>query len=145
MIVMRRLHFFILLMLTSLSLSACADKPAWQGTYSYEAMLGENVADDAVIIEYALSISHNECSLQIEGYQVSESILCTTREDNGHLNVDFKSYADGSVKNIYDVAVYTVGGTLFSFSHENNQLLTIWGELIPDESLPQKGVYFLKK
>lgn len=145
MIAMRRLHFFILVMLTSLSLSACADKPAWQGTYNYEAMLGENVADDAIIIEYALSISGNECSLQIEGYQVSESILCTTREDNDHLTVNFKSYADGSVKNIYDVAVYTVGGTLFSFSYDNNQLLTTWGELIPDESLPQKGVYFLKK
>ena len=81
----------------------------------------------------------------IEGYQVSESILCTTREDNDHLTVSFKSYTDGSVKNIYDVAVYTVGGTLFSFSYENNQLLTTWGELIPDESPPQKGVYFLKK
>ena len=145
MIAMRRLHFFILVMLTSLSLSACADKPAWQGTYNYEAMLGENVADDAVIIEYALSISDNGCSLQIEGYQISESILCTTRENNDHLIVGFKSYSDGSVKNIYDVIVYPVGSTLFSLSYQNNQLLTNWGVLTPDESMAKKGIYFVKE
>ena len=145
MTAMRNLHYFILVILTSLSLSACADKPAWQGTYNYEAMLGENVADDAVIIEYALSISDNGCSLQIEGYQISESITCTATEDGSRLTIFFKSYDDGSVKNIYDVAVYPVGGTLFSLSYEDKQLLTNWGVLTPDESMAKKGIYFVKE
>ncbi len=145
MTAMRNLHYFILVILTSLSLSACADKPAWQGTYNYEAMLGENVADDAVIIEYELSISDNECSLQIEGYQISESITCTATEDGSRLTIFFKSYDDGSVKNIYDVAVYPVGGTLFSLSYEDKQLLTNWGVLTPDESMAKKGIYFVKE
>lgn len=136
---------FLLIVLASSSLSACADDITWQGTYNYEATLGQNVAGDAVVIDHMLSIKESSCALKIEGYQISEEITCDAQQEKDTLTVRFTSYSDGSTRNIYDVAVYKVGGTLFSLSHDNKQLITSWGELIPDESLPKTGIYFIKQ
>jgi hypothetical protein len=127
------------------SLSACAARNTWQGEYSYEALLGENVAEDAVIIEYTLNISDTACSIRVEGYQVAESILCTAVTSKDSLEVKFLSYKNGSIRNVYDVAVYPVGSLLFSLVMDDEQLVTTWGELLPDESLKRRGFYFIKQ
>lgn len=127
------------------SLSACSASNTWQGEYSYEAILGENVAEDAIIIEYTLNISDTACSIRVEGYQVAESILCTAVTSKNSLEVKFLSYQNGSTKNIYDVEVYSVGSVLFSLKFDSEQLVTNWGELLPDESLKKVGRYFAKQ
>lgn len=142
---MKKIYVLVLILSSITSLSACADHSAWQGTYNYEAALGENVAEDAILINYVLTISDHNCSLQIDGYQIYEAIICNAGIHGDHLTVSFVSYGDGSVKNIYDVSVYTVGEALFSLSHKDQQLLTTWDELTPDESLPQTGIYFVKQ
>lgn len=127
------------------SLSACGASTAWQGEYRYEAVLGENVAGDAVVIEYTFTLSDTGCSIQIEGYQVAEIIVCKTTASDRSLEVKFLSYNNGSTKNIYDQEVYPVGSILFSLAKTGGQIVTTWGDLLPDESLKKIGLYFDKQ
>lgn len=140
-----KLFISILFSLIAFSLNACAAKNPWVGEYLYEADLGENVGGDQVIVEYDLKIQDSTCALTIEGYQVSESIVCSVNTDGNTLNVLFKSYSDGSTKNAYDVEVYPVSGVLFKLSSTDKGLITHWENLTPDESIANDGIYFERK
>lgn len=131
--------------LLAISLNACADKNPWQGDYLYEAALGENLGGDQMVVSYGLHLQGTSCTLDIEGYQVSESIVCSANADGDSLIVSFKSYADGSVKNIYDVAVYPVGGPLFSLKSSAKGLVTQWQNLEPDNTSVKEGAFFVRK
>ena len=123
-------------------LIACASHPKWQGSYIYEADLGKNVAEQAVIVEYVLEIDGSSCQLSIQGYQVFETILCDARSNKKTLNIQFRSYEDGSVKNAYGIEIYKAGQRLFWF---DDALITYWDAMVPDESVAKPGKYFLKK
>lgn len=116
------------------SLSACAQTSTWVGTYTYEAFLGENSAEDKVLIEYVLTINKNECVITSQGYQTDEKIMCETEEENNNLIVKFISYGDGSTKNIYGVEEYPPKSTLFTLTHKKPNLITTWGLLAPDDT-----------
>lgn len=109
-----------------------------------KASAGNNAADDAVIVEYTLKYSANKCEIEIEGYQTSESIICSAKENSNELSVSFKSYANGSTKNIYDVEVYPAGSTLFRLINKDG-LKTKWEELTPDGIEAKTGKYFVKQ
>lgn len=122
--------------------TACAGHSEWSGEYIYEADLGENVAEQSIIVEYVLDVDGNSCQLSIQGYQVSEIVLCTADGSKTTLNILFKSYEDGSVKNAYDVEIYKTGQRLFWL---DNELVTHWDALVPDDSVAEPEKYFLKK
>jgi hypothetical protein len=126
------------------SLSACAQTQNWNGTYTYDASLGENVAEDKVLIEYVFTLDKNKCVITSQGYQTDEKILCAAAESDGNLVVTFSSYEDGSTKNAYDVEIYPPKSTLFTLTSKDSKLITTWGSLAPDESL-STGEYFTKK
>lgn len=129
--------------LSLFSLSACAQTPSWDGIYTYEASLGENVAEDKILIEYTLTLDKNNCVIISQGYQTDEKILCTAAELDGSLVVTFSSYEDGSTKNLYEVEVYPPKSTLFTLTSKDSRLITTWGLLAPDESF-STGEYFKK-
>lgn len=116
----------------------------WNGVYKYTAILGENAADDKVIIEYELVLNEADCKLTVQGYQTNETLLCTIEKDGVNLTIRFKSYVDGSTENIYGVAVYTPHSILFQLTSTPDTLVTIWGTLTPDDNY-SSGKYFTKK
>jgi len=131
-------------MLISLfSLSACAQTNNWNGTYTYHAFLGENVAEDKILIKYIFTLEKNKCVVASQGYQTDEKILCYAEEAAGSLAVKFVSYEDGSTKNIYDVEVYPSKSTLFKLTPKKSALITTWEALAPDET-HSSGEYFKK-
>ena len=137
-------NFIFWLLISSLSLGACAQTDPWHGTYKYEALLGENIAEDQIIVEYSFTFDKDNCQVIIQGYQTDEKILCITDESGNDLQVKFKSYLDGSTANIYGVEVYPGNSMLFKLTRTDKTLITSWGTLSPDESLPN-GEYFAKE
>lgn len=138
--ILSRLFFSLIVF----SINACADKNPWFGNYSYEAAMGENAGGDQVIVEYDLKLQDSTCEIDIEGYQTSESIVCTAKMEGDSLNIYFKSYSDGSIKNVYDVEVYPVGSLLFKLSTTDKGLITHWENLVPDESTIKDGIFFVR-
>lgn len=136
--------FLSTLVAWSISLGACAQTESWNGTYEYEALLGENAAEDQVIIEYSFFLSENKCQVTSQGYQTDEKILCYTEEKSNQLDVKFKSFADGAVENVYGVQIYPPKSTLFKLVRSDGKITTTWGTLSPDDSL-STGVYFVKQ
>ena len=124
-------------------MTACASHPAWQGSYIYEADFGENAAEQSVLVEYVLKVGDNSCKLSVQGYQVSELILCRAVEQEHSLDVKFLSYENGSLLNQYGVQIYLMDQTLFHLKSEK-ELITHWGAFVPDESVVKPGKYFLK-
>ncbi len=139
---MRNKLFLSVLIASTFSLAACA-QDTWLGTYQYVAELGENVAEDKVIVEYIFRLTSQECKITAQGYQTDEAILCSAEPTGKTLNVKFKSYEGGSTENIYGVAVYNPEGVLFTLSLDNQNILTNWKELTPDDS-HSSGIYFEK-
>lgn len=135
---------FIFLLVLCFPSYACAQTQSWNGTYIYEVSLGENVAEDKILIEYTLTLDKNNCVITSQGYQTDEKILCTTTESDGNLVVTFSSYEGGSTKNIYEIEVYPPHSTLFTLTQKNSTLITTWGTLAPDESF-STGEHFAKK
>lgn len=117
-----------------LSLSASAQTQNWNGIYTYDAFLGENVAEEKMFIEYVFTLNENNCVITRQGYQTDEKILCAATDSKGSLIVTFSSYEDGSTKNIYEVEVYPPKSTLFTLTPKDSKLITTWGSLAPDES-----------
>ena len=125
-------------------ISACAENASWNGSYIYEASLGDTVGGDAVVVTYKLTVAPEKCEVSIEGFQTSESIICKTKALDNLLDVNFQSYADRSTKNKYGIAIYKVGSSLLQLKRSDN-LITTWGELLPDDKLPKTGKYFIKE
>lgn len=124
-------------------LIACANNLEWKGAYIYEADFGKNAAEQSVLVEYFLEIGDDSCKLSIQGYQVSEIILCRAEGHSHALGVKFQSYEDGSLKNQYGIQIYTVDQVLFHLNSKK-ELITHWDALLPDGSVVKPGKYFLK-
>ncbi|WP_049631152.1 DUF5991 domain-containing protein [Cellvibrio sp. pealriver] len=124
-----------------LSFAASANS-VWHGSYGFDLDLSGGIPDRLMFVEYVLSIDEQSCLLSIQGYQVFETIMCDAKDDKKALGIYFKSYEDGSVKNAYGVELYKPGQRLFWL---DNELVTHWDALVPDESVAKPGKYFLKK
>jgi hypothetical protein len=131
---MKKNYLTTCMLISLFSLSACAQTQNWNGIYSYDASLGENVAEDKILIEYVFTLDKNKCVISSQGYQTYEKILCAAAESEGNLVVTFSSYEDGSTKNAYDVEIYPPKSTLFTLTQKDSKLITTWGSLAPDES-----------
>ena len=125
---------------------ACSGEQTWRGDYRYQAALGQTVGGTPIIVEYELHISgESGCRLSIDGYQVSEIILCDPVKGEDRLEVRFKSYADGATANIYGVQVYKPGEALFVLLKRDGELVTRWESLYPGEQAPPAGHYFFEE
>lgn len=116
---------------------------SWHGNYQYEAFLGENVAEDQIIIEYTLKLADKSCSVTREGYQTNETLICSAHENGEDLEIKFKSYEGGSITNIYGVSVYPPQSILFKLTKTDGELITTWGLMAPDET-NSSGKFFSK-
>ncbi len=117
----------------------------WQGAYLYEHEVGVGAGGVTSFIEYHLTLGKDDkCALAIVGLQTDEQISCTTKAAGDSIAIEFKSYADGAVKNAYDVAVYPVGSMLFSLAKEKDVLTTRWQILVPDGIQNTSGQYFAR-
>ncbi len=126
-------------------LAACQSpaQPGWDGTYIYEADLGETGGGISAVVEYTLTLAKDKCQLTIQGYQADESIVCSQAPQNDRVAIRFRSYADGKVTNAYGTQVYKADETLFSLSRSGGQkLLTQWGALKPSDDAPASGEFF---
>lgn len=134
----------LFVLISLLSLGACAQPGNWNGIYEYESVLGENTAEETVVVEYIFTLDDEKCLIKSQGYQTDETIICSTEKTEKELTVKFQSYGDGSTKNIYDVEVYPSQSTLFTLIQKDSKLTTKWGVLAPDESF-STGEYFAKQ
>ncbi|MDK9783072.1 hypothetical protein KIT90_16935 [Vibrio sp. B172a] len=135
-------------LLSTLLLSFAASAsltPSWDGNYRCELDLGENAAGQSTWAEYELSISKDSCSLEAKGFQLDESIVCSTSAQGDRLDVQFKSYSNGDLSNLYGVQVYRVNETLLSLEREQKALLTHWLSYWPGEPAPKSTSCFEKK
>ncbi len=123
----------------ALCLIACScAKAEWRGIYFCELEFGSTVPGQAVIVEQALVLSADGCTLSVNGYQVSENIICKAESKGDGVAINFVSYADGSVKNIYGVQVYEAGETLFILTGDTARPATIWKSMWT-EDIPAEG------
>lgn len=136
-------------LLSTLLLSFAASAsltPFWDGNYRCELDLGVNAAGQSTWAEYELSISKDSCSLEAKGFQLDDSIVCSTKAQGDRLlDVRFQSYSNGELSNLFGVQVYRVKETLFSLEREQKRLLTHWLSYWPGEPAPKSTSCFEKK
>jgi hypothetical protein len=120
--------------------------PDWAGDYTYAADLGRNAADTGMVVEYTLHLQGSTCTLQAEGYQTDESLLCTVQPVGSALEIRFRSFADGTTKNSYGNEPYHPGQPLFTLTHTpNGRIVTRWGAYQPasnSDAPTHQGFYF---
>jgi hypothetical protein len=124
---------------------ACGAVEHWRGDYHYQSSAGQTLGGTPIVVSYELRVGEQTCRLDVEGYQVSEIILCDPVDRKERLEVRFKSYADGSTTNVYDVQVYQPGELLFALSKRDGKLVTHWKSVYPGEKPPPDGFYFVRK
>ena len=143
-----RLRLFGLVFVGSLCANAMAG--TWDGRYVFTDHIGHTAGGSPMSVEYVVTVTPavaRPCFIRMEGFQTDEELLCTARENGNKLVLDFKSYADGSVKNIHGVGVYPVGAPLLTLEWLENKsgrtLRTTWQNLGALDGKPkQPGVYF---
>lgn len=131
--------------------SSASDALAWVGNYLYVEDAGKNAGGSAMIIERKIKVEKKRAgvavSIESEGYQTDEKLVCDTTFDGGKMTLLFRSYPNGKLTNDYDVQVYKKGAKLLSLqrttANGRNKILTFWGEFKPnDERLKSGKVYF---
>ncbi|PTQ60054.1 hypothetical protein C8J45_1135 [Sphingomonas sp. PP-CE-3G-477] len=117
----------------------------WNGRYSYEFGGWANAAGTAATVAYTLTLTALSCKFSAEGYQIDETIACTTKRGARGIDIAFKSYSDGGTTDKYGNAVYAVGDPLFSLENKEGKLITRWkGYVLPDDKPHGPAVYFTR-
>jgi len=133
--------------LTALCAAAAPAAPepgaGWYGRYLYTYEGGETAGGSPIAVRYRLDLGRGSCLLRAEGFQTDEAIRCVAVPVGGGLAVRFRSFADGSVENMYGVAEYRPGATLLTLRRLRGRLLTRWaGYSLPDGKVRPEGIYF---
>jgi hypothetical protein len=128
----------------SLGCSRASRVPAdWAGDYTYEADFGRNAGGTGMVVTYQLHLQGTACTLSADGYQTDEQLLCTVHAEGSTLDVRFRSYADGGQKNIYGIAPYRPGESLFTLMHTpRGRLITGWGPYLSNDTSHTSAVRF---
>jgi hypothetical protein len=118
----------------------------WAGGYGYSGSFWDG--SQSVITEIKLAIGPGRnCSLSWEGFQKDEHILCSVKKgkSDSSADIEFSTYADGSVKNEYGVGAYQPGERLLSLSEDKSKkIFTTWGDNFHPPRVKKVGV-FMKK
>lgn len=144
-------------LLTSLLVSTCIADDSfsfWNGTYKNFSSADETVGGSKIMLSLMLKVekagSKNSCELEMSGFQIYRTLLCSVVPSNNQLIVKFKSYQDGKLVNSNDVAEYKVGEVLFTIdkpqaSDKSNHCPVQWGAYSPFGIKKTKaGEYFEK-
>lgn len=132
----------ILIITGVLFANICLAESKWDGTYSYNAALGNTAGGSPIIMTYKLTLSKSKCLFSIDGFQTMDRIICKTTKKGDNIDVQFQSYANGTLNNEFGVQVYTPDEILFKLSKHDNMITTTWMSEKPAEKLPKSGVYF---
>lgn len=138
---MRLIRLFIVL--AGFSITACtADDSAvsWRGEYKHFSSAGETAGGSQIMMSELLKIEKKwlkeSCEFEMSGFQTYRTLLCSIEPSNNKLKVKFKSYEDGSLVNINNVAEYQVGEVLFTLEKppaldKSNHYPLQWGAYTP--------------
>ena len=139
--------FLIMIIILLLTSHACMSQESfeWEGEYLYQDQLGKSFGGSPIVIDMNLRIKADDsCSLVVNGYQISEKIICRAVSDSVGKQITFVSYDNGKIENEYGVQQYQVGEVLFSLEHLQDKVLTTWQSLKPDNIEKTKGSFFVK-
>lgn len=117
---------------------------AWWGSYGYDWDGGRTAGGSGIVVSYRLQLGPNGCRLSATGFQTDEAIRCTATPRAGVLDIAFRSYANGNVRNQYGVARYRPGERLFSLSNRRGTIWTGWGSYSPGDDARPLGRHFRK-
>ena len=91
----------------------------WGGVYKYRANFGKSAGGSVILIDYSIAIedgSNPAAEITADGYQTSNTILCTTRKRGNSIQLRFLSYPGGGLENEYGVKLYEVGDVLITLT-----------------------------
>ena len=116
----------------------------WYGTYEHTETVPRSGGMTGTV-ETKVILDNNGCTLRAQGVMTDTTLKCTARIRGNSLVVGFKSYPDGSVRNVHNVAVYQPSETLLTFTRTPQGLVTKWqGYTLSNGNTPT-GKYFTKK
>jgi hypothetical protein len=121
-------------------------KSDWKGAYAYEWYGGRNAAQTAVFMNYQLDLTASAskpATLTAEGYMTDDEFIVDAVPVGDMLEIRFRSFADGGLKNVSGGQPYAVGSTLFTLGRpkRGREPITVWGSLHPDGA-PARGRFF---
>lgn len=116
----------------------------WWGDYRYVWNGGRTAGGSGVVVTYDLHLAADGCRISARGYQTDQTIRCTAVPRAGVLDIVFRSFGDGALRNQYGVAVYRPGERLFSLSNRRGTIWTGWGSYSPWEDDRPPGRHFRK-
>jgi hypothetical protein len=119
---------------------------SWDGQYAYTANYGKSAGGSSILLDYRITLSGQQCSVALDGFQTEETLVCTAEQQGPRLTLRFASHAGGALTNIHGVAIYQPGQTLVALERINARTLrTTWlGLRGLDAESPKPGIYFRK-
>jgi hypothetical protein len=142
---------FVVLMLALAPGTAGADvATGWAGIYEYHAQPSRTFGGSPVTMTYRMVIHPSVSStatLRIQGYQTDETLICDVSGSESAITLLFRSYANGSTRNVYGVEEFTKAEPLLRLEYQRLgsrfALITEWeGVEPPDRSVERRGEYF---
>jgi len=147
-------HRLALAALVVVCLAGCATlpeaplKPAdplrgWVGDYHFEELLGVGEEDDnEASINYHITIANEaggySAVITMDGFQTQQNLTAVVQGDPNWIMLIFTAYVGD---NLWEP--YTAGEVLLTLSREGDDLVTIWGAIMPQlEQNQSPGQYF---
>ena len=140
-------------LLTMLAMSICfatstVSAQEWGGLYRYNANFGRNAGGTAMNVTYEISIedgSDPSAEISADGYQTSNTLLCTTRKKGSSIELRFLSYPDGKMENDFGVKLYDKDDLLITLTRVTNAGKTKFRAVIGKYNTDVKGPVYFKK
>ena len=127
-----RIPFLFLLLFLFAQLATFAQtKDSWNGTYSFLEGVPRgngNVGNVSHSITIYQSGKNLVANLEASGWQIEESLKCTTKIVGNRINLYFKSYGNTGGE---PMQRYKKGALLLSLVRSGNKILTYWGAYKP--------------
>jgi len=143
------LRFSLWILTASAAVTHAGATTFWQGKFVYQSQDGYDgggtpSTGNPIILVMTLTLGAGSCVVSQEGYQTDETDMCVAVPGADGIDIDFKSFANGSLVNQYGVAIYHPGERLFSLhTGKDGQVTTNWGSLKPDFVTAASGSYFV--
>lgn len=140
-------------LLTILAMSICfatstVSAQEWGGLYRYNANFGRNAGGTAMNVTYEIAIEDGSdpgAEITADGYQTSNTLLCTTRKKGNSIELRFLSYPDGKMENEYGVKLYEKNDLLLTLSRVASAGKTKYRAVIGKYNTDVKGPVYFKK
>ncbi|HEX8843025.1 MAG TPA: DUF5991 domain-containing protein [Pyrinomonadaceae bacterium] len=122
---------------------AVEGQSVWAGRYEHTANLGRTAGGTGIVVSYAITIlPDNTATIQANGYQTDDEILCEVRERGNKASLYFKSYPNGGELNQFGVQLYKKGDFILSLERINSRRFRVrWGKYNTELT---KSVVFVK-